>query len=131
MKLKGYVCTVENPSYASANAVEAAFAGDARRIFEDEKGNLWIEIMAEKWIYSGEHGKVYTFSEWEEAHWENLNLPDDKEEEKEEEKEDEEEYHFDPKRPCSSTIEAMTGMSLSEYCGLNTFRTTSFGLRGW
>lgn len=36
-------------------------------------------------------------------------------EEKEKENND---YHFDPKRPVSSTIEAMMGMSIWEYCGL-------------
>ena len=32
--------------------------------------------------------------------------------------EEKEEYKFDEKRPCSSTIEMMMGMSIREYCGI-------------
>ena len=73
MKLAGFACNVENPAYASNNPFEAVYAGDAYKVFEDEKGFKWIEIAGSKWIYEG---KVYSTEQWEEEHWALLSFPE-------------------------------------------------------
>ena len=73
MKLIGFLCNVENPAYASSNPLEAVDAGEASKVFEDENGLKWIEIMGRKWLFYG--GKIYSPEKWEEDHWALLTLP--------------------------------------------------------
>ena len=51
-----------------------------------------------------------------------IDLMETKLEKEEKEEEEHNEYHFDGKRPVSSTIETQMGMSIWEYCGCSSLQ---------